>query len=69
MIKRLRKKAVQEIMGWSASTLNERVSKGDFIKPIYEGKTPYWLSTDVESVVTKFFEPLDSQDNHPTAPS
>ena len=56
---RLRKKDVCAIMHWSASTLNLRVSSGSFIKPTYEGKTPYWLSTDVEQVVIQFFGEAD----------
>ena len=65
---RLRKKDVCKIMHWSASTLNLRVSSGSFIKPTYEGKTPYWLSTDVEQVVTEFFGEAD-HNNHPIVAS
>jgi hypothetical protein len=69
MKKRLRKKDVQEIMRWSASTLNERVATGRFIKPTYEGKTPFWLSTDVDQAIDQFFSPEDDQDNLPSVAS
>ena len=42
-------------MGWSKSTLNQRVVDGEFIKPTYEGRTPYWLSSEVENHIEKFF--------------
>jgi len=66
---RLRKKDVMLKMNWSASTLNLRVSTGRFIKPTYEGKTPFWLASDVDQAIDQFFAREDDPDNHPTATS
>jgi predicted DNA-binding transcriptional regulator AlpA len=68
MKRRIRKSEVLEKMGWSASTLNQRVADGEFIKPIYEGIIPYWMEEEVDTFIDKFFNlPSDDQDIHPTA--
>lgn len=56
VIKRLRRKEVAEIMGWSTSTLRDKRYAKEFIEPTYEGKIPYWLSTDVEKYIKHFFD-------------
>ena len=68
MKRRIRKCEILEKMGWSASTLNQRVADGEFIKPTYEGIIPYWMEEEVDTYIDKFFNlPSDDQDNHPTA--
>lgn len=61
-IRRMRQAEVLSVMGWSLSTLNERIRDGRFIKPVYEGKTPFWYAPEVEKFVMDFFG-VD-QDNH-----
>lgn len=47
---------VAKRMGWSTSTLRDRLKEDAFIKPTYEGRTPYWLSTDVDVFIQNFFK-------------
>jgi hypothetical protein len=56
MKRRLRKIVVLEKMGWSASTLNQRVAEDKFIKPTYEGIIPFWLEEEVDVFIDQFFK-------------
>ena len=55
-VKRLRRKEVAQVVGWSLSTLRDKLYAGQFIEPTYEGKIPFWLSTDVEQWINEFFK-------------
>lgn len=47
LIKRIRKKEVQEMMGWSKPTLERKVKSGEFIQPFIDSGTPYWFLPQV----------------------
>lgn len=65
-VSRLRRKDVAKKMGWSLSQLREKRAADEFIPPKYEGKTPYWLSTDVDNYIMSFFD--KTQNNGETNP-
>lgn len=67
MKRRIRKVTVLEKMGWSASTLNDRIADGKFPKPTYEGTIPYWLETEVDAFIDQFFAVEDDQGSQTTS--
>lgn len=64
MKRRIRKKTVLDKTGWSASTLNERIAEGRFPKPTYEATIPYWLESQVDEFIDKFFANTGSQEHN-----
>jgi predicted DNA-binding transcriptional regulator AlpA len=67
MKRRIRKVAVLNKVGYSAATLNQRIADGDFPAPTYERNIPYWLESEVDTFIDRFFSA--DQDSHPIAAS
>jgi hypothetical protein len=54
-IKRIRKKDVMQMMGWSKATLERKVKAGEFLQPVVEAGIPYWFLPQVIDYLTKQF--------------
>lgn len=61
LYKRIRKKEVQEMMGWSKATLERKVKSGDFLQPVVEAGIPYWFLPQVLEYIANQFNLTSEQ--------
>lgn len=47
-IKRLRMPQIIEKTGWKRPTIYKKIKHGEFPKPKKDGRTSYWLATDID---------------------
>lgn len=47
-LKRLRLPQVIEKTGWKKTDIYDKIKKGEFPKQKKDGRTTYWLSTDID---------------------
>lgn len=47
-LKRLRLPQVIEKTGWQRPTIYKKIKNGEFPEPKKDGRTSYWLSTDID---------------------
>ena len=62
----LRKEQVLERIGFGKTWLHDQLSSGKFPKPVYEGRTPVWRSSDIDRFIDDFFTQRADQGDQPT---